>query len=58
MLRQATILNQDLAPGDIARLVSALLEGIHRGELDASAKEVEFLESVAQMLEARAGAAA
>jgi hypothetical protein len=58
MSTQATIGHQDLAPGDIARLVSALLEGIHRGELDASAKEVEFLESIAQMLEARVGAAA
>ncbi len=58
MLGQATFGNQDLTPGDIARMVSALLEGIRRGELDASAREVEFLESVAELLEARVGAAA
>ena len=43
-------IQRDLAPGDIAQLVSALLDGIKRGELAASDKEVDFLRSVAEIL--------
>ncbi len=44
--------DRDLSPADIAHVVSALLEGIRRGELHASAKEVEFLASVDRILNA------
>lgn len=40
----------DLTPGDIARLVQALLDGIERGELEASPREVEFLASIEELL--------
>lgn len=40
----------EIAPADVAQLVSALLDGIERGELAASSKEVDFLRSVATML--------
>ena len=43
---------RDLSAADIARVVSALLEGIRRGELEATAKEVEFLTSVDRILNA------
>ncbi|HVL82155.1 MAG TPA: hypothetical protein VM840_11270 [Actinomycetota bacterium] len=42
----------DLDGRDIATLVSALLESIRRGELDAGPDEVRFLESVARILPA------
>lgn len=42
--------DRDMTPGDVARLVRALLAGIERGELDASPREVEFLSSIAEML--------
>lgn len=45
----------DLAPGDIASLVNALLDGIDRGELSASPKEIDFLRSVAEILPATNG---
>ncbi len=50
MAGPATLDEQNFAIGDIDRLVSALLEGIHRGELEATAKEVEFLASIRRML--------
>ena len=47
---------RELAAGDIGQLVRALLAGIQRGELEASAKEIDFLASVADMLAPRAEA--
>lgn len=43
---------RELAPQDIGQLVRALLAGIERGELEASPKEIDFLNSVAEMLTA------
>ncbi|HEX9823863.1 MAG TPA: hypothetical protein VGB51_05640 [Actinomycetota bacterium] len=42
--------SHDLAPGDIGRLVRALLAGIERGELEATPHEVEFLSSIGEIL--------
>jgi hypothetical protein len=47
---QLALAQQDLGAGDIARVVDALLEGIRRGELRATAREVEFLSSIDQLL--------
>ena len=47
---------RELTAGDIGQLVQALLAGIERGELEASAKEIAFLASVADMLAPRAEA--
>ena len=58
MPRSVRIEDQPLASADVASIVSALLEGIRRGELTATVKEVEFLTSVAQLLDPRVGAAA
>jgi hypothetical protein len=41
----------DLAPRDIGHLIDALLQGIDRGELEATPEEVRFLRSVADLLE-------
>ena len=43
-------MHRELAPTDVASLVDALLEGIRRGELEASPREVEFLRSVSSLL--------
>jgi hypothetical protein len=48
------MLGRDLAPGDIAQLVTALLVSIERGELEASPREVEFLSSIGNLLTAGA----
>jgi hypothetical protein len=58
MPRNVGIEDQPLGSGDVASIVSALLEGIRHGELEATLKEVEFLASVAEILDPRAGAAA
>lgn len=42
--------DQNLGTRDIAGVVSALLEGIRRGELHASPKEVAFLSSIEGLL--------
>ena len=47
---QATLDQQNFAASDIGRLVSALLEGIRRGELEATKKDVEFLASIRRLL--------
>lgn len=44
------IAEHDLAPGDIARLIQALLDSIDRGEVQASPREVEFLASIEELL--------
>lgn len=58
MPNASALQDQDLGPGDVACVVSALLEGIRRGELEASEREVEFLTSVAELLDDRVGSAA
>ena len=45
-------MHRELAPADVASLVDALLDGIRRGELAASPREVEFLRSVSELLTA------
>ncbi len=40
-----------MAPGDIARVALALLAEIERGSLQADARAVRFLTSVAEMLD-------
>lgn len=44
-------IDREMAPKDIAQLVTALLASIERGELEASTKEIEFLRSVRDLLE-------
>lgn len=44
-------IDREMAPKDIAQLVSALLASIDRGELEASEKEIDFLRSVRELLE-------
>jgi hypothetical protein len=51
MAQGATLEDQDFAADDVFVLVSALLEGIQRGELEASPKEVEFLISIERLAE-------
>jgi hypothetical protein len=51
MAQQATLEEQDFAADDVFVLVSALLEGIQRGELEASPKEIEFLISIERLAE-------
>ena len=43
--------DQELEPSEITVVISALLEGIQRGELDATPREVEFLNSIVLILE-------
>lgn len=50
-METAAFEDQELQPGDITVVISALLEGIQRGELDASPREVEFLNSIVLILE-------
>ena len=50
MAGQATLEEQSFATSDISLLVSALLEGIRRGELEASQEEIDFLASILQLL--------
>lgn len=38
-----------MAPEDIARLATALLEAIKRGEVEATASEAAFLRSLADL---------
>lgn len=50
MAQQVALDEQNFAANDIGRLVSALLEGIRRGELEATTRDVEFLASIRRLL--------
>jgi hypothetical protein len=42
--------DRELSPGDIGRLVQALLDSIDRGQIDATEEDVRFLRSVDDLL--------
>lgn len=58
MPRRVASKDQNLSRADVASIVSALLESIRRSELRASLREVEFLVSVARILEPGVGTTA
>lgn len=50
MINERQLGEMDMAPHDIEQVVRALLDGIERRELSASAEEIDFLTSIVQML--------